>query len=357
MAVESLSRPQRARLEVIRESGETLLSLLNDVLDLSKVEAGKLELEATSFDLAELVTTMLAPFRQAAEAKGLEVRLSVSRAAQGFYLGDPTRVRQILGNLLSNAVKFTEAGRIRLAVRVARSGFSIRVSDTGIGIAEHRLSEVFSKFEQADASTTRRFGGTGLGLAICRELAELMGGSVKVASQIGAGTTLTVTLPLPRTVGGPAAKPAARREVHPFNPGGAAPRVLAAEDNPVNRLVLRTLLNQAGIDPLIVEDGLAALDAWEKGAWDVILMDMQMPLMDGAAATRAIRDREAQTKRARTPILALTADVMSHQVADYLASGMDGFIAKPIAVTALFEALEAALQPAEAAARSETAAA
>jgi len=345
MAADDLTEPQRSRLDVIRQSGESLLVLLNDVLDLSKVEAGKLELESAPFDIVELARAVEAAFRGAAEAKGIGFSLAVAKAARGLYLGDQTRVRQILGNLVSNAIKFTETGEVRIAIGMGAQGLSIRVRDTGIGIAKDRLGQVFFKFEQADASTTRRFGGTGLGLAICRELVELMGGQVKLASKVGVGTTFTVTLPLQRLEAGDA--PAAiAPDIAAASPGEGPPlRVLAAEDNAVNRLVLRALLSQAGVEPLIVEDGRAAVDAWECADWDVVLMDMQMPVMDGAAATNAIRRREAETRRPRTPILALTADVMSHQIASYLAAGMDGFVAKPIEVKALFEALDAALRP------------
>jgi len=348
MAADALTSAQRERLEVIRDSGQSLLALLNDVLDLSKVEAGKLELESATFDLAELCRTTAAAFRAAAAGKGLGFRVTVEKRASALYRGDPTRVRQVLANLLSNAVKFTERGEVRVSVRATVAGVRLRVRDTGIGIARDRLAQVFSKFEQADASTTRRFGGTGLGLSISRELAELMGGAIEVTSALGSGTTFTVILPLERLGDAPATTPAIAT-VPRRRPDGSPPRVLAAEDNPVNRLVLRTLLSQAGIEPMIVEDGEAAVEAWRTRDWDVILMDMQMPVMDGLAAVQAIREAERKAGRPPTPILALTANVMSHQIAEYLAAGMDGFIAKPIEVAALFESLEAALGPARAA--------
>jgi CheY-like chemotaxis protein len=251
-------------------------------------------------------------------------------------------VRQLLGNLVSNALKFTETGRV--AVRVGRraGALALSVSDTGVGIAPAQQATLFRKFEQADASTTRRFGGTGLGLAICRELAELMGGRIEVTSAAGQGSTFVVVLPLPRAAGGstvPVAAPS------PQESAPSSLRVLAAEDNQINQLVLRTLLSQAGIEPMIVGDGVDAVAAWEAGEWDVILMDVQMPRMDGPTATRFIRERELAQRRRRTPILALTANAMSHQVEDYLAAGMDGFIAKPIQIERLFAAIEEALAP------------
>ena len=345
MAGDELSPVQRRRLEVVCQSGESLLSLLNDVLDLAKVEAGKLELETEPFDIGEVVESARAMFAGVAEGKGLALEVVVDEAALGTYLGDAIKTRQIITNLVSNALKFTEQGGVKVAVARTRAGIAIRVSDTGIGIAADRVGHLFRKFEQADASTTRRYGGTGLGLAICREFSQLMGGSVKVTSKPGKGATFVVDLPLTRLAdraveealaSAVPAPPAAR--------AGPPPRVLAAEDNKVNQLVLRTLLNQAGIEPVIVDDGQAAVDAWEQGQWDVILMDVQMPVMDGPTAARLIRQRERATGRAPTPIIALTANVMSHQLREYELAGMNGQVAKPIQVAALFAGLEAALQ-------------
>ena len=279
-----------------------------------------------------------------ANSKGVSFDLSIEPDAAGVYVGDSTRVRQILYNLVSNALKFTEAGEVRVDLFAQPQGFGMRVEDTGIGIAPDRVAHLFQKFEQADASTTRRFGGTGLGLSICRELAHLMGGHIAVESQVGRGSVFTVTLPLERSTEAAAPTLAALAEDLPENPLGERPlRVLAAEDNSVNQLVLKTLLHQAGVHPMLVGDGVAALAAWEQEDWDLILMDMQMPLMDGLDATRAIRAREATSMRKRTPIIALTANVMSHQLATYVDAGMDGFVGKPIEVGELFAAMEAAL--------------
>jgi PAS domain S-box-containing protein len=346
MAADDLAPSQRMRLDVIRQSGEALLAILNDVLDLSKIEAGKLELEQAEFDIADLARGAHAAFEAVARSKGLSFSLQIDSAADGIYRGDPVRVRQILFNLVSNALKFTETGGV--AVRVARNrrGLRLTVSDSGIGISPDRVGKLFQKFEQADTSTTRRFGGTGLGLSICRELTELMGGSISVESRPGQGAEFQVTLPLKRVRDARSVEPTA------VEPGvavdGPALRILAAEDNPVNQLVLSTLLSQAGVQPRIVDTGRQAVEAWEADDWDVILMDVQMPEMDGPEATMAIRRREAETGRPRTPILALTANAMSHQEAEYLACGMDAVIAKPIQVERLFEALRQALEtPAE----------
>jgi CheY-like chemotaxis protein len=205
-------------------------------------------------------------------------------------------------------------------------------------------ARLFQPFSQADTSTTRRFGGTGLGLAICRELTELMGGRIEVKSAVGKGSTFVVSLPLPRGELHPRNAAAPRTTpAHAQSSRGAGLRVLAAEDNPVNQLVLRALLSQVGIEPVMVGDGVDAVAAWESGDWDVILMDVQMPRMDGPTATRFIRERELAQRRRRTPIVALTANAMTHQVNEYLAAGMDGFVAKPIEIDRLFAALETAL--------------
>ncbi len=341
-----LTSVQRGRLDVIRQSGETLLAILNDVLDLSKIEAGKLELEEAEFDVEDLARGAHAAFTAIANKKGLSFDLAVEPGARGIYLGDSTRVRQILYNLVSNALKFTEQGEVRVIVGRAGADLKLTVSDTGIGIAEERLASLFQKFEQADASTTRRYGGTGLGLAICRELAGLMGGTIEASSTPGYGATFLVSLPL-RYIGANATAPS--QALAPTSAADDAEeacqslRVLAAEDNTVNQLVLKTLLTQIGIEPVIVSNGAEAVEAWAREPWDAILMDIQMPGMDGPTATGVIRTREAAEGRARTPIIALTANAMAHQVADYIAGGMDGFVAKPIEVSRLFEALQQAI--------------
>jgi signal transduction histidine kinase/ActR/RegA family two-component response regulator len=343
MAAEPLPETQRERLAVVRRSGETLLTILNDILDLSKIEAGKLELEEVDFDIAEVAGATLAGFGAVASIKGVTLDLRLSQAAEGVYRSDPTRVRQILSNLISNALKFTEEGQVRVAIDRVGEMLELRVSDTGIGIPTDQLEKLFKKFTQADASTTRKYGGTGLGLAICRELAEIIGGDIRAESVLGEGTTFIVRLLVAR-VGDALAVEAEDTTARDWN--GAALRILAAEDNSVNQLVLKTLLNQVGIDPMVVGDGAEALAAWREHDWDLILMDVQMPVMDGPTATRTIRDAERARGRARTPIVALTANAMAHQIAEYRAAGMDGFVAKPIDVEKLFAAIEAALDDA-----------
>ena len=345
MAAGELTDQQRERLDVVRQSGEALLAILNDVLDLSKIEAGKLELEEAEFDIGELAGGAHATFAATAQAKGLEFDLKVERGAAGVYRGDSVRVRQILYNLVSNALKFTDHGTVKVSVGRVRGSLVLTVSDTGIGIAPDKLASLFQKFEQADASTTRRYGGTGLGLSICRDLAELMGGTVTADSVPGEGATFCAALPLTRVSSRPMAPaPTVAQPAAPTD--GRAIRVLAAEDNGMNQLVLKTLLNQVGVDPVMVPDGRAAVLAWEKEPWDLILMDVQMPIMDGPTATGVIRAREKAEGRTRTPIVALTANAMAHQVLEYKSAGMDDFVAKPIEAARLYTVIQTALDAA-----------
>ena len=343
MAADGLPDHQRERLDVIRQSGESLLAILNDVLDLSKIEAGKLELELVEFDLAEIARGAHSAFTALANDRGLAFSLDIE-PARGRYLGDPVRLRQVLYNLISNALKFTQEGEIRVSARYAGGRLSIAVADTGIGIAPDSVGKLFTKFDQLDSSTTRRFGGTGLGLAICHELAQLMGGAIGVESELGRGSCFTLEFPLPRLGDGTTAA-AAEAVVEELR--GVSLRVLAAEDNAVNQLVLKTLLHQMGVDPVVVDNGQAAVEAWETGDWDVILMDVQMPVMDGVTATALIRGREQASGRPRTRIIALSANAMAHQVSEYLAAGMDGHVAKPIEAAALYTALRAAAEAAD----------
>jgi PAS domain S-box-containing protein len=348
MAVDELTPVQRERLQVVRQSGETLLAILNDVLDLSKIEAGRLELESIAFSLSAVATGCQAAFANVATSKGLSFLFAIDDNAHGTYLGDPTRVRQILYNLLSNAMKFTETGEVSVRLSRLDGCLVIAVKDTGVGMTPEQTERLFQKFAQADASTTRKFGGTGLGLAIARELALAMDGAIEARSTLGEGATFTVRLGLP-WVGPDVEQPHAAEtaDAERGQAGFDALRVLVAEDNEINQLVIKTLLQQVGVDPFIVGNGRLALDAWASDAWDLILMDVQMPEMDGPTAARLIRERERQTGRARTPIVALTANAMTHQIAEYVAAGMDDHVAKPIEALRLFEAIEQALAQAE----------
>jgi CheY-like chemotaxis protein len=345
MRADELTPVQQERIAIVQQSGETLLAILNDILDLSKIEAGRLTLESVPFDLEEIVRGSHAMFAAIAEERGLVFRLDLEAGAGGLYQGDPTRVRQILHNLASNALKFTAAGEVCVSLSALEPGVRIAVSDTGVGIAPEVLETLFDKFVQADVSTTRRYGGTGLGLSICRELAQMMGGSVRAESRLGCGSTFIVELPLVRL--GEVERALATEAMEEKNADLTGLRILAAEDNLTNQLVLKTLLAQVGIEPLMVENGQLAFDAWAAAPFDLILMDMQMPVMDGLTATGLIRAAEARTGRARTRIVALSADALAHQVAAYALADMDGCLAKPIEVHRLFETLQAAMQPPE----------
>lgn len=328
------------RLKIIRESGEGLLAILNTILDLSKIEAGQLEIVPQDFDLAATVRAAAAPFQMLAANKGVAFEVEIEVTGPDWRRGDPLRLRQVLSNLASNAVKFTDQGHVRLRARLEGTTARFEVSDTGVGIPEDRIAEIFERFAQVDGSSTRRFGGTGLGLAICRELAGLMGGRLAVASRLGEGSLFTLELPLE------AATPPAEASVDGAAPDAHGLRILAAEDNETNRLILAALLEPAGVDLTFAVDGREAVEAFDKSAFDLILMDIQMPVMTGVEATRAIR---ASERGVRTPILALSANVMTYQVEEYLAAGMAGVVAKPIQAQALFAAIEGAL-PGDAAA-------
>jgi signal transduction histidine kinase/ActR/RegA family two-component response regulator len=339
-----LSGVQRERLSVVRQSGEQLLAVLNDVLDLSKIEAGKLELVDQDFDIERVAGSVLDGFSALAAEKGLAFDVEVAPEARGAWRGDADRLRQIVANLVSNAVKFTAKGEVAARFEAADAGgLRLSVTDTGIGIPQDKILTLFEKFTQADSSTTRQYGGTGLGLAICRELAQLMGGQVSVLSDEGRGSTFIVELPFTR--GSDLAALEAPAPAPDVQSGSV--RVLAAEDNLVNQKVLKAIVEPMDVELTLVGDGRAAVDAWRTGAFDVILMDIQMPVMDGITAAKAIRSAEQADRRARTPILALTANALVHQVEEYLAAGMDGHVAKPIEISKLYDAMNRALSDAQ----------
>ncbi|HUC83567.1 MAG TPA: response regulator [Candidatus Acidoferrales bacterium] len=352
-----LTPEQREFASTIKNSADSLLSIINDILDFSKIEAGKMSFESLEFDLLETVKNSLELLLPKAKAKGLVLNTVMDPEIYPHLVGDPSRLRQILLNLLSNAVKFTESGVVSLEVKQLRQTeqecelcFSVR--DTGIGMSEEVQNKLFQTFTQADASTTRRFGGTGLGLAICRKLVELMGGCIHLSSTLGQGSTFWFQLRFgkqaPRIVR--ADSPATKPEV----PGGAstaalpgAPRhtrVLLAEDNEVNQLVGMKQLKKLGYSVDIVENGLAAVEAWKQGAYDVILMDCQMPEMDGYAATKKIRELEMSRNQSHIRIIALTAHAMQGDREVCLAAGMDDYISKPVDTNELKNALARAAQ-------------
>jgi PAS domain S-box-containing protein len=329
---------QREKLNVIRASSQDLLRVINDILDFSKIDAGKLDLECIDFDLERVLESTLSTFAVLAERSQIGLYLEVAPNARGLRRGDPVRLRQIVNNLVSNALKFTKEGSVRIRIagqgRDGADGLTIAVSDTGVGIPADKLGLMFDKFTQIDASTTRKFGGTGLGLAICKELATLMDGRVWAESEPGVGSTFWAELKLP-SVGANegAADASAFDDLTSAEDGSAemgALRVLAAEDNPTNQLVLTTIMAAFGVDLTLVGNGREAVEAWTEGEFDLVLMDIQMPEMDGVEATGLIRGIEAQTGRRRTPIIALSANALSHQISAYTRAGMDAHVAKPI---------------------------
>ncbi len=325
-----LDAEQRRLADGIRSSGQLLLSLINDILDVSKIEAGRVVLEQVDFDLRAVLDQVTAPIAGAAEAKGLQLEVTYDDGVPAVLCGDPTKVSQVVANLLTNAVKFTAAGSVRASVRAQPLGdlwrLAVRVDDTGIGI-DPSSTDVFAPFQQADSSTTRVYGGTGLGLAISRELARTMGGDIGYTSRPGHGSSFWFTGILRPATG-----------VEPVTPteavGGesvvpVAPlRVLVVEDNRVNQLVATGMLTALGHTTDTAEDGLAALEVLGQAAYDLVLMDVQMPRMDGYEATRSIRAREGEGRR--TTVIAMTANAVAGVRERCLAAGMDDFLTKPV---------------------------
>ncbi|GJE76348.1 PAS domain S-box protein [Methylorubrum suomiense] len=343
----SLTPAQRRLVGLAQESSRSLLTIVNDILDFSKIEAGELSVENVSFSLSDLVESCRRLAAEAARAKDLAITVSIAPDVPDWLKGDPTRIRQILLNLATNAVKFTQEGRVLIAVtRQAMEGGVVRVriavTDTGIGIAEEAIPSLFERFSQADGSMARRFGGTGLGLAICKRLVALMGGEIGVESRIGEGSTFWFSLALPLTQ--PERTASGQMELL-----GASPRVrhiLLAEDNRINQEILTTVLERKGHTVTLVENGRAALAAVQAGTgFDVILMDVQMPEMDGLEATAAIRALERTEARVRTPIIALTANAMSQEIERCRSAGTDAHVAKPVHWPDLFVTIDRLCRP------------
>lgn len=335
LLLDDLSAGQRERVEVILSSGTALLTVLNDVLDLADMDAGTVSIEAAPFDLEAVIRQACETAVTLAESKGLELEVEIDAAAAGAWIGDATRLRQVLYNLVANALKFTAAGQVQVRAE-GEGGLVISVTDSGIGIAPDVLPRLFETFTQGEGEATRRFGGAGLGLSICRRLAGLMGGTLEAQSEVGHGSVFTIWLPLERGAPGAEASPAGTHV--------ADLRVLVAEDNETNQRVVRTVLNALGVDPTVVPDGRAAVEAWGRGDWDLVLMDIQMPVRDGVTATRDIRRIEAEQGLSPTRIVALTANALPAQVSEYEAAGMDGVVPKPIMIDQLHAALVEAFE-------------
>jgi CheY-like chemotaxis protein len=344
-----LTWEQREYVETIRTSAEALLTVINDILDLSKIEAGRIDIEEIGFDLRKTMEEASGLLMPQARVKGLELACHYPPELPSDFRGDPGRIRQVLLNLGGNAVKFTERGRVVLEARPIRVGedrvtVRLQVDDTGIGIAPEKLAVVFDSFTQADSSTTRRYGGTGLGLTVSRRLVELMDGRIGVESERGRGSSFWFELDLPRhaptaadsPAGGSPAPAAATTAKQPPLPGV---RVLLVEDNVVNQRVARKMLEQLGCSVSVVGNGHEAVMAASPRMHDVILMDCQMPVLDGYEATAAIRRAEESTG-ARVPIIAMTAHAMEGDRAKCLGAGMDDYMAKPIRPPELLQMLQ-----------------
>ncbi len=340
-----LAPAQREMVALIESSAHTLERLLTDVLDLARVESGRVEIRAEPFELGDLMRTVTALFEPRAHAKKLDFELKLGAGVESgkTYLGDAVRLRQILSNLVSNAVKFTERGGVKVGVRAQACGertrLRFRVEDTGIGFDPAAKARLFQRFEQADGSITRRYGGSGLGLAISRSLAERMGGRLEAWSNPGQGSIFELTLDMEQ---GAAVEPLREAEPIPAGAVGFAPRVLLAEDHPANRKVVELILGSIGVDLVCVENGAEAVEACEDEIFDLILMDMQMPVMDGLTAIRAIRAREKARGRRAVPILALSANALPEHFRASAAAGAGGHLTKPIAAGVLIDAVQKA---------------
>lgn len=354
----SMSEAQLQMVRLIKLSGETLNRLLSDILDISKIEAGKVTMDIVSFDLQEEIELAAFVLRQRADDKGVGFELSHGETARGVFLGDAVRLRQIVSNLVSNAVKFTEHGGVAIRVDVGDpdggngpAQVRIDVEDSGVGFDEETGKRLFKRFEQADASFTRNFGGTGLGLFIVKSLTELMGGSISFSSKAGAGSRFTVTVPFERAMTladydrRPAHREHTKDDVASLEQIGGLPlRVLLAEDDNINQLVAEAILEPVGVSLTVAANGREAVEAFAKGTFDIVLMDMQMPVMDGLAATRAIRAMEREQGRPRTPIVMLSANVMKEQIGRAVDAGCDGHIAKPVTPEVLINGIKSALE-------------
>ena len=343
-----LDPAQRRNVDLILRSANSLLTVLNDILDYSKLEVGSIQMEAVPCQLADLLEEVASLVRQTAEEKGVAMHCVLPPVPPPAVMGDPVRLRQILMNLVSNAVKFTSQGSVRLVLTCQepvpapaggppRVELRIAVADTGIGMDQQTIARLFTRFMQADPSSTRRFGGTGLGLSIAQELARMMGGQVAVESRLGEGSTFTLVLSLalaPVAVAAPEAEePSAE-----WAEEDVSLRILAAEDDEINRMVLSGFITPYGHTLTLVGDGAEAVAAVQREAFDIVLMDVMMPKLDGVQATRAIR--ALPPPHCEVPIIALTANALAGHREEYLKAGMDDYVSKPISRAALYRAIE-----------------
>ncbi|MBF0443945.1 MAG: response regulator [Magnetococcales bacterium] len=349
LAQSELNETQLHHLDILTHAGEGLLALINDILDLSKIEAGQLELEAVSFNLPDLISSSIHILEQRATSKNLKLDYNIDPKCNKIIVGDPQRLRQILLNLLGNAIKFTEQGKITLEVK---SHFKDRilfvVRDTGIGISHKKLNSIFQPFTQADNSITRRFGGSGLGLSICNHLVEKMGGTIQVESEVGKGSSFSFTARLPKSVGNLAditltqvirQKSRNSSETKKATQESAM-HILLVDDADDNILVIKAFLKTTPHTLQITKNGKQAVEAFAKGSFNMIMMDMMMPIMDGYEATRRIRALEKKTNRPAVPIVALTANAMKEDLEKTIEAGCDMYLSKPIRMKHLLDVID-----------------
>jgi len=344
LADTTVTAEQSQYLRILRSAGETLLHLINDILDFSKIEAGQLRLEAIRLNLRELISDTVEIMNIRAREKNLSISTTITSDVPTFVIGDPTRLRQILINLIGNAIKFTETGEVKLNAALETLGASdspllFSVTDTGIGIPLSKQSSLFQKFMQVDSSTTRKYGGTGLGLAICRQLVEMMGGMIWVESELGCGSIFhfTIVADVDQNAG---ASVSAVPHVNATAPvETSALRILLVDDMPENRLLIQAYLKKTSHSIKIAENGEMAIALFKQETCDVVLMDMQMPVMDGYTATRELRKWELAEGRKPTPIIALTGHAMAEDAKKSLDAGCTDHVVKPIRKAKLLEVL------------------
>ena len=337
---EKPAKPEE-QLQLIERAGEHLLTLINDILDFSKLESGQVRLVPQVFDLAALIDDVVSLSVPSAFQAGLTLTTRLHMPRPCHVRGDPARVRQVLHNLVGNAIKFTDAGAVTVVARHRGSRARIAVHDTGVGISAEELPRIFDAFHQADSSFTRRYGGTGLGLTIARELARAMDGDLVCTSQPGRGSCFSVTMTLPEAREPQPVADTAKPDTRPLSG-----RVLLAEDNPVNALVAEAALKNLGLTVELVEDGLQAVASFRASPPDLVLLDCQMPVMDGFEAVRRIREHEGELGMPRTPVVALTANALQGDREHSLAAGMDDHLAKPFRDAELRAVLRRHLLPA-----------
>jgi signal transduction histidine kinase/ActR/RegA family two-component response regulator len=338
---EEFSKDEQKRYnQIIIKSAESLLATINDILDLSKVEAGKMELDKGTIDLAQIIKDTLEVFEISTSNRSIILGCSIDQALPKYLQGDAVKIRQILVNLIGNSVKFTKEGKVDILLRYlgskdGKNAIEITVKDTGLGIPADKLDVIFDNFKQADSSTTRKYGGTGLGLSIVKSLIELMDGSIRVESELGEGSRFIISLELEDA----AALDILEESTVPRDSDLSGLKLLIAEDNSINREIIGLYLKKLGCDYDIVENGRLAVESFEKGQYDMVLMDVQMPEMDGLEAARIIRNKERDTG-SKIPIIALTASAMVEDIDKCLAAGMDAHISKPLKVDKLREAID-----------------